>query len=128
MNASRSSRSYCSSTARAGAQRAELAHRFGRREPMKSLARDDDVDARAVQARLLGGAVAPADVADGLCALRAHACVRLDRDDARAAIGEEPRRDSGPGADVGDRQRRRIAETVERRIDRFGRIDGRKAA
>src|SRR5580698_6541168 len=88
---------------------------------MKRLTRNDGIDAAARQIRLLGGAVAPADARMLLCRL-AHARVGLDRDDGYAALRKEPSRDARAGANIGDRQRLWIAETVERRINRTRRI------
>ena len=99
----------------------KLEHRLRRRKPVKGLTDHDEVDALVGKAGLLRGSFAPLDVGVRL-GLRTHALVWLDGDDLCAALCEEARRDSRARADVGDRQRGGIAEAVQRRVDRFGRI------
>ena len=79
---------------------------------MKGLTGNDQIDARIGQAGMFGRSVAPLDVGIGL-RLRSHGQVRLDRDDLRTAPCKEPRRDSRAGADIGDRQLRRIGLLCE---------------
>jgi hypothetical protein len=88
---------------------------------MKGLEGGRDVDARGRQAGPLGRRVDPRHAGDR-AALGAHLRVRLDREDRGAALGEQPRRDPRPGAQVGDGQPRRIPRAREYEVQRLGRI------
>ena len=92
---------------------------------MECLACDDRVDTAILQPGFFRRALAPLHARMRLRG-GAHPYVRFDRNDRRYAAREEPRRYSRPRSDVGDRQRERVAQSIERRIDRFRRIRGTK--
>src|SRR5579863_8983659 len=90
---------------------------------MERLTRYDCINARVVKARLLTGTLLPANARMRI-GCGAHLRIRFDRDYANTAIGKEPRRDAGPGTDVGDGEFVRIAEAVKRCVNRPAGIGG----
>ena len=101
----------------------ELLQRLGLAEPVERLGAHHQVHAPARESGRLGGAFVPAHPRVGR-GRRAHRGVRLDGNHARAAVGQLPGEDPGPGPHVGGHEARGIGQAAQDGVDCRGRIAG----